>query len=75
VPAFAGASLASILVLVFLSGIHALSSWLPSKLAASLADLVRPQHPDVPWHAVAITIVGTLVLVAISAWRLARRGS
>lgn len=75
VPAVAGASLASLLVLVFLSGIHALSSWLPSKLAASVADLVPPQHPDVPWHAAAITVAGTVVLIAISAWRLARRGS
>lgn len=75
VPAVAGASLASLLALVFLSGIHSLSSWSPSALAASVADLVRPQHPGVPWHAVAITMAGTVVLITISAWRLARRGS
>jgi len=75
VPAVAGASLASLLVLVFLSSIHALSSWSPTKLAVSVADLVRPQHPDIPWHAVAITMAGTVVLITISTWRFARRGS
>ena len=75
VPAVAGATLASLLALVFLSSIQALSSWSPSALAASVADLVRPQRPGVPWHAFAITAVGTVVLVTFSAWRLARRAS
>jgi len=75
VPAVAGASLASLLALVFLSGIHALSSWSPSALAASVANLVRPGHPGVPWHALATTAPGAVVLVTIAAWRLARRAS
>jgi hypothetical protein len=75
VPAVAGASLASLLALVFLGSIHALSSWSPSALAASVADLVRPQHPGVPWYAFGITVAGTVILVTISARRLARRGS
>ncbi len=75
VPAVAGASLASLLGLVFLSSIHALSSWSPSALAASVADLVRPRNLGVTWHALAVTTAGTVVLVTLSAWRLARRGS
>jgi hypothetical protein len=73
VPAVAGASLGSLLVLVFLSGIHAISSWSPLALAMSVADLVRPQHSGVPWHSFGITIGGTVILVAIAAWRLAGR--
>ncbi len=75
VPAVVGASLASLLALVSLSGIHALSSWSPSALGASVADLVGAHHSGVPWHAFALTSVGTVALVAISAWRLARRAS
>lgn len=75
VPAVAGASLGSLLALVFVSSIHAFSPWSPSALAASVADLARPQHPGVPSHALAITAPGTVVLVTIAAWRLARRGS
>jgi hypothetical protein len=74
-PAAAGASLATLLVLVFLSGIHVLSSWSPSALAASVTDLVGADHPGVPWHAVAVTAVGTVALVITSTWRLARRAS
>jgi ABC-2 type transport system permease protein len=72
-PAVAGASLASILALVFLGSIHALSSWSPSALALSVAERVRPQHAGVAWHAFAITAAGTAVLVTISTRRLARR--
>ncbi len=73
VVAVVAASLASLLALVFLSNIHALSSWSPSALGASVADLAGAQHPGVPWHAFAITAVGTVALVATSAWRLPRR--
>jgi len=73
VPAVAGASLISLLALVFLGSIHSLSSWSPTALAASVADLVRPQHSGVPWHAFGITMGSTPVLIAISARRLARR--
>lgn len=75
VPAVAGASLASLLALAFLSGIHALSSWSPSALGSSAADLVGAHPSGVPWHALAVTAAGTVVLVATSAWRLARRAS
>jgi len=75
VPAAAGATLATLLALVFLSGIHVLSSWSPSALAASVTDVVGAHHPGVPWHAVAVTAVGTVALVATSAWRLAKRAN
>ncbi len=75
VPVIAGASLASLLALAFLSGIHALSSWSPSALGASVADLVGAHHPGVPWHALTITAVATVALVATSAWRLTQRAA
>jgi hypothetical protein len=75
VPAVAGASLASLLALAFLSSIHALSSWSPAALGASVADLSGAHPSGVPWHAFAVTAGGTVTLVAASAWRLARRAS
>ncbi|MHB1615568.1 MAG: hypothetical protein ACYCYA_14885, partial [Actinomycetes bacterium] len=71
VSAISGVSLASLLALVLLSGIPVLSSWSPSALGASVADLVGVHHPGVPWHALTITAAVTVILLAASTLRLA----
>jgi hypothetical protein len=73
VLAVVGTSLASILALAFLSDIHPLHTWLPSALGASVADLVGPHHPGVPWAAVAISAAATVALVGTAVMRLSWR--
>jgi ABC-2 type transport system permease protein len=73
VLAVVGTSLASLLALAFLSDIHPLHTWLPSALGASVADLVGPHHPGVPWAAVAISAAATVALVGTAVTRLSRR--
>jgi ABC-2 type transport system permease protein len=71
VLAIVGASLASLLSLALLANIPAISTWSPTALAASMGDLAKHQA-TAPWHAVIITIPGTLALLAASACRLTR---
>lgn len=74
VLAIVGASIASLLALALVNSIGAGSPWSPAALASSVADLVGAHHPGVPWHAVAVTAIGTVLLIAAAIWRLPRRG-
>jgi len=74
VSSIAGLSLASLLALVFLAGIPGLSSWSPTVLASSVADLAGPHHHSgAPWHALGVTVGATVVLLATATWRLSTR--
>jgi ABC-2 type transport system permease protein len=73
VSAIAGLSLASLLALVFLSGIPDLSSWSPTGLATSVAELAGPHHSGAPWHALGVTAAATVVLLATATRRLSTR--
>jgi ABC-2 type transport system permease protein len=73
VSAIAGLSLASLLALVFLSGIPGVSSWSPTVLASSVADLAGSHHSGAPWHALGVTVGATVVLLGTATWRLSTR--
>jgi hypothetical protein len=70
VPAIAGLSLASVLALVFLAGIPGLSSWSPTVLASSVADLAGAHRSGGPWHALGVTLAATVLILAAATWRL-----
>lgn len=75
VLAIAGWSLASILALALLRGAGIAASWLPTALAASAGTVMGARHPGVAWQSILVTVIGTAVLLVISAWRLSRRSS
>lgn len=65
----AGPILASWPALGFLGRITRRSSWSPSTLARSRADLAGPHGPGVPWHARARTLLATGGLVTAATRR------
>jgi len=73
VSAVVGLSLASLLALVFLAGFPGLSSWSPTVLASSVAELAGPHPASAPWHALAVTLGATALLLAAATWQLSRR--
>ncbi len=68
-----GATLATLLVLAFISGVHPIESWLPTKMAASLASLAGSHPAGVPWHALATTAAATAGLAIAATWGVQRR--
>jgi len=58
---------------VFVSGIPDLSSWSPTGLASSVADLAGPHHFGAPWHALGVTVGATVVLLGTATWRFSKR--
>jgi ABC-2 type transport system permease protein len=73
VSAVVGFSLASLLALVFLSGLPAVASWSPTVLAPSVAVLAGPHPASTPWHALAVALGATVVLLSAATWRLSIR--
>ena len=64
-----GASIALLLALALLGNLPAVSSWLPTKLAGSEADLVK-HAADGIWRAAVITGVATVAAVSLGVYRL-----
>lgn len=73
VSAVPGLSLASLLALLFLSGIPSLSSWSPTVLASSVAKLAGPRHSGAPWPALSVTVGATVVLLGTATRLLSTR--
>jgi len=67
-----GATLASLLALVFLGGIHSVSPWLPTGIASGAAAFVGPQ-PGLPWRASLAAAVATMVFAYTATRLFARR--
>ncbi|HEY2551034.1 MAG TPA: hypothetical protein VGI64_10705 [Streptosporangiaceae bacterium] len=68
----AGWALALLIGLAALGGLPALSSWVPARLASSLAS-VTGAHPPVLWHAAMVAGLVTPVLLSVAVVRLGRR--
>jgi len=73
VSAVAGFSLATLLALVFLSGLPDFASWSPTVLASSVAVLAGPHPASAPWHALGVALGSTALLLAAATWRLSIR--
>jgi ABC-2 type transport system permease protein len=69
-----GLSIAMFLALALLEGLPAAFSWLPTRLAASGADLIHHPAGDV-WHAAVVTALATLSALGIGMHRLGHRES
>jgi ABC-2 type transport system permease protein len=67
-----GATLASLLALVFLGGLHPVAPWLPTGIASGAAAFVGPA-PGLPWRASLVAAVATIVFGCAATRLLARR--
>ena len=67
-----GASLALLLALALLGNLPAASSWLPTRLAASGADLVQHRAGDI-WHAVVVSGIASVAALLVAVNRLGKR--
>jgi ABC-2 type transport system permease protein len=67
-----GGSIALLLVLALLGGVHSLSSWLPTRLAGSGADLLRHPAGDV-WHAALVAAAATVAALWLAVSRQGAR--
>ena len=73
VAAAAGWSLACLLGLAALGAVPALSSWLPTRLAGGVADLIGQPAPAGLWHSILIAALACPVLVGLAVQRLGQR--
>jgi len=67
-----GCSIALLLTLALVGGLPSASSWLPTSLGASAADLVQHPAGDV-WHAVVVSAVATVAALSLAVNRLGKR--
>ncbi len=67
-----GGSIALLLALALVGGLPAASSWLPTSLGASAADLVQHPAGDV-WHAVVVSAAATVAALSLAVNRLSKR--
>jgi ABC-2 type transport system permease protein len=67
-----GASIALLLGLALLGNLPSASSWLPTRLAASGADIVQHSAGDV-WHATVVACVATVVALSLAVNRFGKR--
>jgi ABC-2 type transport system permease protein len=72
VPAAVGASIAFLLALALLGNLSSASSWLPTCLSGSAADLLR-HHTAGVWHAVLLTALATIAALALAVDRVGKR--
>jgi ABC-2 type transport system permease protein len=68
-----GSAIAVLLALALLGSVTVISSWLPTRLSASLPDLISRGSADDIWHAVIVAAAAAVVLVVAGVWRLGRR--
>lgn len=69
-----GATLATLLTLVFLSGIHSVSPWLPTGIASGAAAFVGPA-PGLPWRASLAAAIATMAFAYAAMKLFARRAT
>jgi ABC-2 type transport system permease protein len=67
-----GASIALMLALALAGSVPALSSWVPTRLAGSAADLMRHTTAGV-WHAVLVTALASVAALVVALVRIGRR--
>jgi ABC-2 type transport system permease protein len=68
-----GAAIACLLALAFAGSISsALATWVPTRLSASAADLMR-HHTAGIWHAILVTVLTSAIALAVAVVRLGRR--
>jgi hypothetical protein len=67
-----GASIALLLAMALAGSITSLSSWVPTRLAGSAADLMR-NHTAGVWHAILVAALASAVALAAAVVRLGRR--
>ena len=72
VSAAVGGAITSLLALGLLSSVPALSTWLPTRLSGSVADLIR-HSTNGEWHAVIIAGLATVAALWYAANRLGDR--
>jgi ABC-2 type transport system permease protein len=68
-----GSAIAVLLALALLGSVTVISSWLPTRLSASLPDLISPNSAGNIWHAVIVAAAAVIVLVVVAVSRLGRR--
>jgi ABC-2 type transport system permease protein len=68
-----GSAIALLLALALLGSVSVISSWLPTRLAASLPDLISPNAAGDIWRAVIVAAAAAVVLVAVAVRRLGWR--
>ncbi len=71
--AAAGSAIAVLLALALLGSVSVISSWLPTRLSASLPDLISPDSAGGIWHAVIVAAAAAVLLVVVAVRRLGRR--
>jgi ABC-2 type transport system permease protein len=69
----AGWALGCLLGLTALGAIPALSSWLPTRLAGSAADLIGQHAPAGLWHPMLVAALASPALVALAVRRIGQR--
>jgi ABC-2 type transport system permease protein len=67
-----GLSIAALLALALLGNFSSASSWVPTRLSASSADLLR-HHTVGVWHAILVTTLATITTLALAIDRLGKR--
>jgi len=67
-----GASIASLFALAVLGNLSSASSWVPTRLSGSSADLLR-HHTAGVWHAILVTTLATITALALAIDRLGKR--
>jgi ABC-2 type transport system permease protein len=67
-----GAAIALLLGLAFVGNLPSISSWLPTRLAASGSDFVQHPAGDV-WHAAIVSAVATVVALSLAVNRFGTR--
>jgi ABC-2 type transport system permease protein len=67
-----GGSIAFLLALALLGNLPSAFSWLPTRLAASGADLIQHPAGDV-WHAIVVTAVASILALSFAVNRLGKR--
>jgi ABC-2 type transport system permease protein len=68
-----GWALACLLGIAALSAVPALSSWLPTRLSGSLADLIGQHAPAGLWHPILIAALASPALVGLAVKRFGQR--
>ena len=67
-----GWAVAFLLTLALLTNLGAIASWLPTRLAAGVGDLVQRPAGDI-WHAEVVGVLGTAIGLAVGVYLLGRR--
>lgn len=68
-----GSTLALLLTLALLGSVRSISSWMPTRLAQGMAQLIRHNPASNTWHAAILTAVLIVALVSLTVKRLADR--